>query len=172
MIGDSKVRYGVVTRSFHWIMALGFLWMLFTATARFIDKDAELTKAVFAYHGMIGFTILWVAVLRIIWSSTQSLNRPKNDKMVKLGHFLMYALMIIVPLLALIRTIGGGRAFNYLGVEILAASETKTQWMIDLGNNWHGNLGWLLFLLIFGHIAMAVKHRLDGNDVWSRMIGK
>ena len=175
MMNDSSTRYGFVTRFFHWLMALGFLWMLFTASARFIDEEAALTKAVFKYHGQMGFTILWLAVLRIVWALTQRSHRPENNALTKLGHFSMYLLMVVVPTIAFIRTIGGGRGFTYWNTfPILSASGEKTQWMIDLGNNFHGLLGWVLFALIVGHVLMAIKHRIAGGseDVLPRIIGK
>lgn len=174
-MNDSSTRYGVVTRFFHWFMALGFLWMLFTATARFIDKESALTKAVFQFHSQVGFTILWLAVLRIVWALMQKQHRPENNALTKLGHIAMYLLMVAVPTIAFIRSIGSGRGFTYLNTfPILSASEEKTQWMIDLGSNFHGLLGWTLFALIVGHVLMAIKHRIAGGaeDVLPRMLGK
>lgn len=173
MVADSSVRYGVVTRLLHWIMALGFAWMLFTACARAIDDEAAFTKAVFQYHSQVGFTILLLGVLRILWALTQSKNRPTSDLMVKAGHGAMYLLIVLVPTLALLRTFGGGRAFTYLdSFTIIAATGEKVQGLIDLGNNFHGELGWLLFALIVGHILMVIKHRMAGKneDVLPRML--
>ena len=175
MVSDSKSRYGSITRFLHWLMAAGFLFMLCSATARFIDKDAVFSKAIFAYHSQVGFTLLLLGVIRVVWALIQRSQRPENSAMARLGHFAMYALMLIVPTLAFLRSIGSGRAFVYWGVvPVLSASEEKIQWLVDMGNNWHGTLGWLLFLLIAGHIAMAVMHRLAGGDkdVFPRLIGK
>lgn len=173
MMSDSITRYGLISRFLHWFMAIGLLWMIFTASARAIDKDGALTKAVFQYHSQVGFTILWLAVLRIVWALLQTKNRPESGALAKLGHWALYLLMVIVPSLALLRTIGGGRAFTYLNsFPIVSASEEKTQWMVDLGNSFHGNLGWILFALIAGHILMVIKHRITGTDVLPRMFGK
>ncbi len=175
MMGDSSIRYGFVSRFFHWLMALGFAWMLLTACARFIDKDAAFTKAVFQFHGQVGFTILWMGVLRILWALSQSKSRPEKNILTILGHMAMYALMVIIPTLAVLRMMGGGRAFTYWNtIPVLSASEEKTQWMVDLGNNFHGLLGWILFALIIGHILMTIKHRMAGGaeDVLPRMLGK
>ena len=170
-MGDTATRYGFISRFLHWLMALGFAWMLFTATSRFIDKDSALTKAVFAYHGQVGFTILWLGVLRVLWALSQSKNRPHNDFIVKAGHGAMYLLMLLVPALALGRAFGSDRGFNYFGMPILEPVGVKTQWLVDVGNAAHGNLGWLLFLLIIGHIVMTIKHKLAGpeHDVLPRM---
>ena len=175
MVNDSAIRYGFISRFFHWLMALGFAWMLLSASARFIDKDAAFTKFVFAYHGQVGFTILCLGVLRVIWAVTQRANRPENPLPVKIGHTCMYVLMIVVPSLAVIRMIGMGRGFTYWGIwPILEKTGVETAWMKDLGNTFHGNLGWVLFALIIGHIFFAIKHRYSSKDqnVLPRMLGK
>ena len=43
-------------------------------------------------------------------------------------------------------------------VAIFDGMETKVEWMSNLGNQWHGFLGWVLFALIAGHILMAFVH--------------
>ncbi len=175
MVSDSSIRYGFITRFFHWLMAIGFAWMFLTVVARFINEDAAFTKAVFAYHAQVGFTLLWLGVLRVIWAVLQRSNRPKSDLAANLGHACLYVLMIAVPLIALLRTIGSDRGFTYWGVwSILQPTGEKIEWMRTLGNTLHGNLGWLLFALIIGHIFFAIKHSLVPGDerVLSRIIGK
>ena len=172
---DNPLRYGTLTRFFHWLMALGFAWMLFTAISRFIDKESALTKAVFAYHPQIGFTLLLLGILRVLWALSQRSERPLGEGMARVGHFLLYALMIIVPVLALLRSFGSGRGFSYWGtVPVIAPSEDKIDALVQLGNNFHGLLGWTLFALIIGHILFAIKHRLAGGDedVMPRIIGR
>lgn len=170
-MADTVTRYGFVSRFFHWLMALGFAWMLFTAACRFFAKDSALTKAIFFYHGQVGFTLLWLGVLRILWAVTQIKNRPANGLLVKAGHGAMYLLMLVVPTLALMRAFGSDREFSYFGVPVFETIGVKTEWMVNLANTAHGNLGWLLFLIIIGHIAMTIKHRLAGPeyDVLPRM---
>ena len=53
----------------------------------------------------------------------------------------------------------------------MQGSPEKIEWMSNLGNMAHGKLGWLLFALVAGHIAMVVVHRIQGHDVLYRMIG-
>src|SRR5690625_6638382 len=67
MLVDTKTRYGTVTRFLHWLMTVGFMWMLFTATVHFIDRDSALNEAVWRFHPLVGFTMLMLGVIRIIW---------------------------------------------------------------------------------------------------------
>ncbi|KAA3638759.1 MAG: cytochrome b, partial [Proteobacteria bacterium] len=47
----------------------------------------------------------------------------------------------------------------------------KIQWMLDLGSDFHGELGWILLLLITGHMIMTYIHQKATSriDVLSRM---
>ena len=46
------------------------------------------------------------------------------------------------------------------------------QSLVDLGSNWHGELAWLLAVLILGHVVMAVVHTAVMKDrTMARMAG-
>lgn len=173
---DNKSRYGSISRALHWTMALGFGFMLVTSLSRNIDKDSALTKAIFQYHGQVGFTLLLLGVLRLIWVFKQKGNRPNLSIFARSGHALMYALMIVVPLAALGRTLGSGRGFDYLYfIPVLPSSDQKIQWLINLGNTYHGKLGWALFAIMVAHILIAIKNIfLSGgkDNTLPRMLGK
>lgn len=94
MLKDTKSRYGAITRLLHWLMALGFLWMLFTATVHFIDRDSALNEAIWGYHPLVGFTIFLLGVIRIAWMLIQFSHRPENDFVVRLGHLALYLSLI------------------------------------------------------------------------------
>src|SRR5690625_6195419 len=104
MLVDTKTRYGTVTRFLHWLMTVGFMWMLFTATVHFIDRDSALNEAVWRFHPLVGFTMLMLGVIRIIWLLSQRARRPDNNFNVRLGHFSLYVLMVLTPTLAFMRS--------------------------------------------------------------------
>ncbi len=81
-------------------------------------------------------------------------------------------LMFVVPIIALIRQYGSGRAFEPFGIPVFSRFESdEIEWMTDLGGPLHGELGWGLFALIAGHIFMTYWHRRHPNhtDVLPRM---
>ena len=100
-------------------------------------------------------------------------NRPHGTLPVKLGHAAIYALMIAVPAIALIRQAGSTRGdLVVFGMTIMQKAPVQVDWMTNLGNALHGKLGFLLFALAAGHIVMAVVHQAKGEKIINRMIGK
>lgn len=173
MLVDTNLRYGSITRVLHWLMAVGFFWMMFTAVVHWIDRDSALNQAVWPYHPLVGFTILMLASVRILWALSQRKKRPSNDFMVRLGHFSLYLFMVLTPVIALLRGLGSGRGFNYFGWQVILPSEDKIESLVAFGNQWHSVCGWILFALIIGHIIMSFYHRSKGpeHNVFPRIIG-
>src|SRR5690625_4660380 len=141
MLVDTKTRYGTVTRFLHWLMTVGFMWMLFTATVHFIDRDSALNEAVWRFHPLVGFTMLMLGVIRIIWLLSQRARRPDNNFNVRLGHFSLYVLMVLTPTLAFMRAYGSGRGFSYFGLQIFAPRDDKVECWVDLSSQWHSVCG-------------------------------
>jgi len=74
------------------------------------------------------------------------------------GHLALYALMILVPTLALLRAVGNGRGFSVYGLQLVAPGGEAIPALTAPGNALHGLLGWALLALIVGHVAMALFH--------------
>lgn len=173
MQADSAERYGTITRLLHWIIAIGLAWMLFTAVLHLIDKDSVMSRMFFPWHPQVGFTLLILGVMRLIWFAISYQKRPKPyTKWSRLGHWALYLLVVITPAIALLRQYGSDRPFKYLGIDIMYSIGEKTAWMVDLGNLLHSKFGWLLFILIFGHTMMAFRHRKSKEAyLFRRMVG-
>lgn len=172
---DSLDTYGSVSRFMHWSMAILIAWQFSTAGARVLFEDSALDEFLWATHKPMGFLLIALVLIRAVWSLSNAGHRPRSLSLsAKLGHLAMYALIIIVPLLALLRQYGSGRAFSPFGLPLMSGFEDgKIEWLMTPANTFHGWLGWLLLLLIVGHITMAFLHRRRPEDenVMARMIG-
>jgi len=169
---DTKQHYGTVSKFFHWTMAFGFLWMMSTVLLKVIADETDVQKFFWSTHKAVGFLLLLMIALRTAWMFITLKDRPASVSLAsKLGHIALYLLMMAVPAVGFMRQFGSGKPFNVFGINILEASTTKHQWMIDLGSNLHGVLGWCLFVLAAGHIIMALVHYFGNHkDVIKRMI--
>ncbi len=153
---------------------LGFIGILTTIAIWTIYDGEEWVGALFGVHKSIGFITLLVIIVRIVWALINASKRPAADSFAaKAGHLALYVLMLAVPVIGMIRQYGSGRGpLKVFGVQVMQGSPEKIEWMANLGNMAHGKLGWLLFALVAGHIAMVVVHRIQGHDVLYRMIGR
>ena len=78
---------------------------------------------------------------------------------VKFGHLALYVLMLFVPTVAVMRAFGGERPFAVFGVQ-LSAGHPAGQGIeaLTAPASLHGEMAWLLGVLILGHILMVVFH--------------
>lgn len=171
-LNDSAQRYGVVSRVLHWAMAALLLWQFLTVLA---PEDSALETLIGGTHKSVGLLLMVLVVIRLAWALYNRGRRPAAlSRAASLGHRVLYALMLVIPLLALMRQYGSGRAFEAFGMTIMSGFEGgKIEWMIAPASLLHGNLGLLLLVLIVGHVVMAFVHRRQGDvDVLGRMLGR
>lgn len=166
-------QYDKVSRILHWGMALLLLWQFLSAISRYFFEDTAIEAFFWPSHKPLGVLLLVLMVLRLIWSLVNRSKRPPSTGIAAtLGHMSLYLLLIATPVIALIRQYGSGRSFDVFGIPVFAGFEgEKIQWMLDLGKDFHSELGWILLLFIVGHIFMAYWHRRSAHkeDIMPRM---
>ena len=177
---DTPQRFGLISRGLHWAMALLLVWQFAGMVAKVtLGKDAALTSVLAGAHAHVGLLLLVLAVLRCLWGWANKGRRPRHGAGVMgaaagLGHLALYTLMLVVPFLAMLRMLGNNRPFNWFGVIPLNDGQgEKVEWMVAPASAVHGLLGWVLLVLIIGHMLMVLVHRyLWKDDVAQRMLGR
>ncbi|MPT46929.1 MAG: cytochrome b [Sphingobium sp.] len=176
-INDTPIRYGSVSRFLHWGMALLFLWQFTGMILKETIGRTPVTGIFVGSHSSVGMLLLALLILRAIWAFVEFGHRPPYHggiigKLAAIGHVALYGLMLIVPSIALMRAFGGDKGVKFFGLILKQPGGEKVEWMMAPANLAHGNLGWILLLLIIGHVVMVFVHRwLWKDDVLSRMIG-
>lgn len=170
---DTPTRYGSVSRFLHWLMAAGIAWMMVSAAVHALAEKSALDGLLWPSHKHVGSVLMVLVVLRVVWALVHASRRPPALNLpARLGHGALYALMVAIPLIGLLRQHGSGREFAPLGLPLFSSHDDKVQWMVDLGGALHGELGWVLLALMVGHIFMAWWHRRDpAQNVLPRMVG-
>ncbi len=172
MHNDNSIRYGSITRIFHWSMALLIGWQMLKFFDRIRDGEHWVGQTLVPWHISIGTLLLVLIVARIIWVAKQPV-RPEPDPatafFVQAGHILLYAGMVAMPITGILAMLGGGHGWTAFGVEI-AAEGNKIPWAESIGSL-HSPIAWLLLILTVGHIGMALLHHfVQKDDVLNRMI--
>lgn len=172
---DTPTRYGTVTRALHWGIALGLGWMFCTVLTHALAERSALDAFAWPTHKHVGSALMVLVVVRVLWALRNARRRPAAVNLpARLGHLVLYGLIVAIPLIGLLRQFGSARAFAPLGLPLFAARDEseKIGWMVDLGSALHGELGWTLLALVCGHVAMALWHRRSPqHDVMPRMVG-
>ena len=171
---DQPTRYGLVSRILHWGMALLFTWQFASMAVKLIVGRHPVTAFMVGSHAGIGTILFALILLRGAWGLFNLRRRPRQQRglvgrAAHLGHLALYALMFIVPSLALLRQFGSGRPFSPFGMPLMSASERVDSLMAP-ANAAHGLLAWTLLALVAGHVAMVLVHQFIWRDgLWARM---
>jgi cytochrome b561 len=170
-------RFVLPARILHWLMAILILAMLYvgagmvsTATARYPE--------LLAWHRPLGIAVLILALIRLGVRLTHrppplpSDLHPLQAAGAKASHYLLYALMIAMPLIGwAMQSAGGYPVIMWKGFELPPILPHDIVVYGQLRRA-HGLLGYAFFLLILGHLAAALMHawvRRDG--VFESMAG-
>lgn len=168
--------FNPLARVLHWGMAVAILAMLFIG----VGMMTSLTWRpwLLDLHQPLGLSILLLAIVRL-------LNRLRHGAPLlpadlpdwqtlaaKTSHWLLYILMIVIPLLGWgVRSAGGWPVTLFQGMTLPPIVPVSPTWYAVLRDA-HGVLAWLLFAVVLMHLAAALMHawiRRDG--VFSSMVG-
>lgn len=170
-----RPAYDAVARTLHWLTVL-LVAMQFVIgwTMPDVHKDTQPVNLI-AWHLGVGATFVAVMAIRVIWRLT---HWPVPDELPpllrfvsRITHVLLYAALVLVPLLGWINASSRGWTVRLLGVvSYPTLSEPGSAFGHAMGDV-HGILAWVLFALIGLHVVAALFHRLILKDhVLQRML--
>jgi cytochrome b561 len=172
---SAEARYDGVARLLHWsIVVLITIQFVIGWTMPDVHHDTK-PVGLIAWHLGVGATLVAAMALRIIWRLT---HRPPPDALSpilsaasRITHLLLYAALVIVPVLGWINASSRGWTVNFLGVvPFPGLTPTGSAFGRAMGDV-HGVLAWVLFALIAVHVAAALFHRFVLRDqVMHRML--
>lgn len=183
-------RYGLIAILFHWIVAAGFLGAYVAVYYRhwFTEYRTPENFTALQIHLSFGITVGVFVLLRIIW---KLMNKTPKDieggsklehKSAHIMHYILYAVMIIMPLTGYFGT-GVATNFFYL-FEIPKFADTQVFQTVI--NGWLGLTfeefekpidfihkkggAYVVWVLILAHAAAAFYHHyIRKDDVLKRM---
>lgn len=177
-LGDTATTYGRISRALHWGIAALTLWLfLGMGLGRVLGREHILAAAINAPHRAVGLVVFVLVLARLLWALVNLRNRPAYDsdltgRAARVEHGILYLLMAVVPaggLLGAYGSIAGLRAF---GTTIFPEREEPIGWMVNMGQILHGELAWLLGLVVLAHVAMVLVHdRILRDGALGRMWG-
>lgn len=176
---DKPLRYGLVSRFFHWMTAYLLLWQFcMTIGWRMFgdNKIMQVASVLGPSHKVVGILVLTLVIPRFLWALSNRHQSPVADisllgRFAKTVYTLFYILMFIVPVLALLRAYGSGQGYALWGLHLVPKTDHIIPWLRTPADRLHTPLAWTLSCLIAGHILMAIFHSVIRRDgTMSRMI--
>ncbi len=144
-------KYPKAMRMLHWLMAAAVFSQI---ALGFLMEDQG--EDIVLIHACLGAAILTLAVIRIFVMLRFKGSLPKKPeelteikwKLAKIGHGLIYILLVCVPISGLLGFFSGDHELEEL----------------------HETLVWIFIFLLAGHILITIKHQLmDKIAILQRM---
>ena len=168
-----RTQYDRVAKILHWCVALLVIGMLILG---FYMGDAS--KAIkgdlYTWHKGIGIIILALMILRLIWRFTHPApaypdSMPSWQKAAaRINHFLLYALLIAMPLSGWLMSSLYGYYPKILGIALPLPVAINKSLGSAIGDV-HEWLAWAIIVVVSIHVLAAVKHLFSRDGVFKRM---
>lgn len=162
-------QFSPLQRVLHWFMALCILTMFFVGVGM-VSTIAPKYLRLIEFHKSLGILILILVVIRLVarWrygAPALPASLPEPLKLAAVGsHYLLYGLMIVMPLLGWAMLSAGAYPVVVFGglrlPQILPQSELWHTLLWDA----HHYLAFAFFALVLAHLAAALMHALIRRD--------
>ena len=172
-------RYTGTAKTLHWLMAILLFGLL---ALGFYMHDLPLSPEklkLFSWHKWAGVTAFLLVLARLGWRITHlppalPSGMPRIMQLAAhAGHFVLYALMIAIPLSGWLMSSAKGFQTVWFGVLPIPDLLDKNKELGDLLAVVHKGLNLLFVAVLAGHIGAALKHHfIDRDDILTRMLPK
>ena len=165
-INASVSKWSVASRLFHWISAVLLLvtWIMILL---YQNLDSNLYIGL---HKAFGISLLcWMiarVINRVFTKAPPALPMPKWQLVIsKLSHFVLYALLIAMPLAGLLMSVYGGRPVDIFGLFQIPIFVTPDRGLARFYNDLHTDIIWpMIIAFTVLHIGAALYHQFVKKD--------
>ena len=163
--------FGMTAKLLHWGMAVLILVLLCAIEFRDIFPKGPIRHAVTSSHFQLGLCVLFLFFVRVVWRIKNPVPPilPALSGMQKLastaGHYLLYALMFLLPFLGILTRQSRGDGVDFFGYDlpVLLDEEMGLPYAKTIKAA-HVYLGNIMIGLIVAHIVMAIFHHYIRRD--------
>jgi cytochrome b561 len=163
-------RYTLTAQALHWVttglmfVVLPLAWVMVN-----MGRDNPDRTTLFTLHKSVGLTILALVAVRLLW-------RHRNPAPVlrhtawweavaaRVSHWLLYVIMIGMPVGGYLLSAGSGRPVSYFGLFSIPGMP-KNETMDEIATWLHVATGqWAVYTLILLHLAATAWHVVVRRD--------
>jgi cytochrome b561 len=146
-------------------------WQMLKFFDRIEDGEHWVGQTLVPYHISIGSLLLLLVIARLVWIARQEVRPAQNPAtvlFVRIGHGLLYACMVLMPLTGISAMVGAGYGWSAFGLTIIPGGN-EVAWLGTLGNL-HSPIAWTFLILLAGHVAITLLHHFVLRDDTLRRI--
>lgn len=169
--------YTATAISLHWLTVLLIIAAFPLGVYMHELPNSPLKLRLYSYHKWIGVTVFALSAARLIWRgfhpapALPSGMPAWEQKAAKAAHWLLYALIFIIPVIGWLMSSAHGFQTVYLGVlpipDLLARDKGAAEGLKAV----HELLNMALLATVVLHAAAALKHHfINKDDVLKRML--
>lgn len=176
-IKNTQLRYGAVAITLHWVMAALVIGMIVLGLYM-VTLPISLQKLKwYGRHKEFGILILMLVTLRLGWRMGNrvpilpSILSWAEKAAAHLVHYLLYTLLILMPLTGWMNSSAAGLQVSFFGLfllpDLVQPDESLRQFLSTL----HKTMGYTLLVLICLHAIAALQHHYYyKDDILKRML--
>jgi cytochrome b561 len=176
-VAAEGVRYTSTAIALHWTVAVLIVVSVSLGLYMVGLKLSPTKLKLYSWHKWVGITIFLLVVARLLW---RALNPPPplpasmprwQHTAAHLSHWLLYAMLVCIPISGWLMSSAGGVPVVYFGVVPLPNLVEKNKELFETLKSLHEALAFSMLALVGLHVVAAIKHHfVDRDDVLHRML--
>jgi cytochrome b561 len=167
---NSEDNYGIISKSFHWLLGVSYIVVLAVGFIMVGMEKGDAKWTVYGIHKAFGVLLLLLIALRIIWRMININPNPLDEKskvinlLARSTHFLLYILMVGMPLSGFIMSIVGGRNIDFFGLFTIPGFSEKNALVAGSAYKFHINASLFFVGFIVLHVLASLFHHFYKKD--------
>lgn len=174
-------KFPILMRLMHWLMAVTLLGMIGSGwfMAGLDPEQVSYKYDIYFWHKSFGVVAMALIITRIaIRFSSKVPDLPASlhsheKRLANTVHFLLYAMMLMVPITGILMSDFGGRPIPFFGLTALPEVLENNKELAGQMHSIHILVPYIFLGLISLHVLGALKHRVldkPENDVLNKML--
>lgn len=168
---NSPDRFGALAQGAHWlaVLLIAAAWLLGEFHEAF-PKGAARSSAMW-FHKEAGLLVILLLAFRLAWHWIDPPPAPEPTRLGALAarasnaaHWLMYLLMLAIPLSGILMSFARGRPLDLFGLYQIASPWVDDREFAKPFHNAHEMLSNALLIVAFAHAAAAIAHHWFLHD--------
>ncbi len=181
MLNNSTDRYGVLSRSVHWLSAAIIIALIVVGWYMTgLAEEDPARRNIYNLHKSVGVLSVLLLVIRFAWLKVSPAPElpaafaTKERQLTLSMRALLYVLMLLVPMSGYVMSTAAGYPVPFFGLFTMPALIGESEGLAGFAHEAHAILAYSILAVVALHILGALKHRLTDrggpSDILARML--